>query len=53
MDLENNQQKLQVTDEKVEEIEFEENNLEVSSDDSENGMNVNIISIYFLFFIIF
>ena len=33
MDLENNQQKLQVTDEKVEEIEIEENNLEVSSDD--------------------
>ena len=44
MDLENNQQKLQVTDEKVEEIEIEENNLEVSSDDSENDMNVNIIN---------
>ena len=34
MDLENNQQKLQVTDEKVEEIEIEEN----------NDMNVNIIN---------
>ena len=44
MDLEHNQQKLQFTDEKVEEIEIEENNLKVSSDDSENDMNANIIN---------
>ena len=39
MDLEHNQQTQQFTDEKVEEIEIEENNLEVSSHDSENDMN--------------
>ena len=44
MDLEHNQQTQQFTDEKVEGIEIEENNLEVSSDDSENDMNTNIIN---------
>ena len=42
--MEYNQQPQQFTDEKVEEIEIEEINLEVSSDDNENDMNVNIIN---------
>ena len=42
--MEYNQLPQQITDEKVEEIEIGEINLEVSSVDIENDMNVNIIN---------
>ena len=42
MDFKQNQQSLKLADEKKDEIEIEENNLEVSSDDSGEDTNINI-----------